>query len=268
MTEQTAYFFVDEAGDLTLRGRRGKPLLGTEGVSRCFMVGMAHIADLDGLQADLSTLHGDLLKDKYLKHVRSMRPEAGKTAKFFHAKDDCPEVRREVFKLLARHDIKVQVGIRRKSALLREARWAGKFWDANSVYDNLVKTLFRGSLHKASRNVITFARRGKSAREKALTDAIEKAKANFARDTGIHTHGLTKIIPSVPSQSWGLQAIDYFLWAIQRLFERGEDRYFCFLAERYRLIMDFDDDRGGKSYGRWYSDQDPLTKEKIMPVEG
>jgi hypothetical protein len=32
--------------------------------------------------------------------------------------------------------------------------------------------------------------------------------------------------------------------------------------------MDFDDVRNGKWYGRWYSDTDPLTKEKIMPVEG
>ncbi len=132
----------------------------------------------------------------------------------------------------------------------------------------MVKTLFKRSLHKAEMNVITFARRGKSAREKALTDAIDKAKANFARDTGIHSQGLTKIIPSVPSQSWGLQAIDYFLWAIQRLFERGEERYYRFLAGHYRLVMDFDDQRAGKSYGRWYSDQDLLTKEKIMPVDG
>jgi hypothetical protein len=268
MSGDIAHFFVDEAGDLTLFGRRGKVLVGAEGVSKCFMVGMARVAGPISLRHDLEVLHRELLKDDYLKRIPSMRPEAAKTAAFFHAKDDCPEVRREVFKLLARHDIKVQVGIRRKSALLREARFASKFWDANSVYDNLVKTLFKRSLHKANQNVITFARRGKSAREKALTDAIEKAKANFARDTGIRAHGLTKIIPSVPSQSWGLQAIDYFLWAIQRLFERGEDRYFCFLAEHYRLIMDFDDLRGGRSYGRWYSDQDPLTKENMMPVEG
>ncbi len=30
MTGQTAYFFVDEAGDLTLFGRRGKSLLGNQ----------------------------------------------------------------------------------------------------------------------------------------------------------------------------------------------------------------------------------------------
>jgi hypothetical protein len=52
------------------------------------------------------------------------------------------------------------------------------------------------------------------------------------------------------------------------MYERGEDRYFEFLRQHYRLIMDFDDKRTGKSYGRWYSDQHPLSMEGIMPVTG
>lgn len=267
MSSETAHFFVDEAGDLTLFGRRGKVLIGTEGVSKCFMVGMAHVLDPLSLNRDLERLHGELLNDDYLKRICSMRPEAAKTAAFFHAKDDCPEVRREVFKLLARHDIKVQVGVRRKVELLKEAHRVRRAWNPNSIYDNLVKTLFKRSLHKAD-SIITFARRGKSAREKALTAAIERARANFQRDTGIPSSCATRIVPSVPSQSRGLQAIDYCLWALQRFYERGEDRYFAFLADRYRLIMDFDDPRSGTPYGRWYSDADPLTREKMMPVGG
>jgi len=268
MSEQTAHFFVDEAGDLTLFGRRGKSLLGTPGVSLCFMVGVAHVLDPDALRADLAVLQEDLLNDAYLKHVFSMRPEAEKTAKFFHAKDDCPEVRREVYKLLARHDIKVQVAIRRKCQLVEQSRTNSRPPNPNSIYDDMVKTLFKRCLHKADQNVITFARRGKSAREEALRQAIRRAQDNFERDVGIVARRLTKVIPSVPSESHGLQAVDYFLWAVQRLYEKGEDRYFNFLASKFRLIMDFDDTRSGKPYGTWYSDGNPLTKEKMMPVEG
>jgi len=132
----------------------------------------------------------------------------------------------------------------------------------------MVKTLFKEALHKADRNVIVFARRSKRAREKALAEAIERAKANFERDTGMPSDRPTSIISSVPSESCGLQAIDYFLWALQRLYERGEDRYFEYLAAHYRLIMDFDDRRSGKRYGTWYSDQNPLTGGRIMPVTG
>ncbi len=94
MSANTAHFFVDEAGDLTLFGRRGKSLVGTEGVSKCFMVGMAQVLDLAAFQADLANLHRELLKDPYLVDVPSMSAAAGKTVKCFHAKDDCPEVRR------------------------------------------------------------------------------------------------------------------------------------------------------------------------------
>lgn len=70
----------------------------------------------------------------------------------------------------------------------------------------------------------------------------------------------------MPSDEAGLQVIDYFLWALQRFYERGDDRYFNYLASHYSRIMDFDDKRSGKDYGKWYNDGNPLTKEKIMPV--
>ena len=271
MTEaETNYFFVDEAGDLTLFGRRGKCLLGTHGVSGCFMVGLAHVLQVSKVGAEMLALHRRLLADAYLSSIPSMPPDAAKTARCFHAKDDCPEVRMQVFKLLAEHDIKVQVAIRRKRPLLEEARAGrpkGRRWE-NKVYDDLVKTLFRDSLHKAP-SIIYFARRGKSAREETLRQAIERAKENFRRRfPQAATDQPADVIPSVPSQIVGLQVIDYFLWALQRLYERGEDRYFNFLRDHYRLIMDFDDKRNKKRYGEWYSDQNPLTKQKIQPVTG
>lgn len=267
----TAHFFVDEAGELTLFGRRGKCLLGTQGVSWCFMVGLAHVTDPDILESELKALRRDLLTDRYLQAVPSMLPNAKKTAICFHAKNDCPEVRREVFRVLARHDIKVQVGIRRKNVLMEEARTKrskGRTWNANTVYDAIVTTLFKNSLHRADSNIVVFARRGKSSRKKALRNAIQKAQRNFQRDTGRPSDKPTHVISSTPSESAGLQAIDYFLWALQRMYERGEDRYFGFLKSHYRLIMDFDDKRTGRSYGRWYSEQDPLSRQKIMPVAG
>lgn len=265
-----SHFYVDEAGDLTLFGRRGKDVIGSEGVSKCFMVGMAHVLEPDRVGCEMEALRRELLDDPYLKAIPSMQSGDGKTARCFHAKNDCPEVRMAVFKFLARQEIKVQVGVRRKSALALEARAAkarGHRWNPNDVYDNLIKTLFKRSLHKAE-CVICFARRGKSAREAALAAAIDRAKANFQRDRGIAADKPIRIVSAVPSQVPGLQVIDYFLWALQRLYERGEDRYFEYLRHAYRLVMDFDDKRSGKEYGTWYSDQDPLTREGMMPVTG
>jgi hypothetical protein len=59
--------------------------------------------------------------------------------------------------------------------------------------------------------------------------------------------------------------VDYFLWALQRLYERREERFFLLLAPQYRLVMDLDDNRR-RPYGEWYSDYNPLSLEKIEPV--
>jgi hypothetical protein len=109
---------VDEAGDPTLFGARGKVLVGSEGCSRFFALGLADADDPRTLAADLATLRARLVADPYFKAVPSMRPEQRKTALLFHAKDDLPEVRREVFALLQRHAIRFSAIVRDKLAIL------------------------------------------------------------------------------------------------------------------------------------------------------
>lgn len=74
--------------------------MGTEGCSRYFTLGLLDVADPVELQIQIDALRARLLADPYFPGVPSMQPEAGKTAIAFHAKDDLPEVRREVFALL------------------------------------------------------------------------------------------------------------------------------------------------------------------------
>ena len=95
------HFFVDEAGDTTLFDRQGHPLVGTQGVSRTFMVGICELSDPKAADAQLAQLRAALLSDPYFRGVPSMAPTVRKTAWSFHAKDDIPEVRREVFKLIS-----------------------------------------------------------------------------------------------------------------------------------------------------------------------
>jgi hypothetical protein len=265
------HFFVDEAGDLTLFDRRGRAIVGSEGVSHLFVVGVAAISDVSHVEHKLAELRSALLADPYFKDVPSMRPEARKTYLCFHAKDDVPEVRREVLRILPTLGAKVQVAIRRKSDLAIAARVAleryGRRLNPNEVYDDLISRLFRNVLHKSVENHIVFAHRGKRQREQALRSAIDRAKRNFRRSHGIAADRPTSIRSAYPSQFAGLQIIDYYLWALQRLFERREDRFFQLLQKDYRLIMDLDDTRA-KPYGEWYSDSNPLTLEKIRPCEG
>jgi hypothetical protein len=261
---------VDEAGDLTLFNKRGHVIVGKEGVSHVFMVGVAYLPDPQLAHQTLERLRAELLTDPYFKGVSSMQPQSRKTALCFHAKDDPPEVRREVFRLLPEFGVKVFIAVRRKEYLARTAQLLyqrGQKLRPNDVYDDLVKRLFKNLLHKADENHIIFARRGKSIRQQAVEQAIKRAKLNFEWKTGISSASKTTIVPAYPSKYVGLQIIDYYLWALQRLFERGEDRFFCLLATGYRLIMDLDDTRN-KPYGEWYSDSNPLEVGKIKPVVG
>lgn len=265
------HYFVDEAGDLTLFNRLGRIIVGTEGVSRFFMVGVMQTGDPERLREELRQLRKELLQDKYLSSIPSMRPESGKTSIAFHAKDDCAEVRREVYRLLSKQDIKMQVAVRRKEILatdLRARYRLGIRWKPDNIYDDLIKRLFRNLLHKADRNVITVARRGKTDRLEALTDAITRAKRNFERQFGLPSDKPTGIFVDVPSNVEALQAADYCLWSLQRLFEKGEDRYFDYMRDHFRLVMDLDDTRR-KPYGEWYSDSNILASGKIkMPTIG
>jgi hypothetical protein len=234
------------------------------------MVGVAYIPDPQLAHQRLEHLRAELLADPYFKDVPSMQPQWKKTAICFHANDDLAEVRREVFKVLPQIGAKVLVAIRRKEYLVKIARFLHNRQlklSPNDIYDDLVKRLFKTILHKAETNRIVFARRGKAIRQHALEEAIRRAKLNFERKTGISSESKTIIIPAYPSQYSGLQVIDYYLWALHRLFERGEDRFFHLLAPGYRLIMDLDDTRK-KPYGQWYSDYNPLELKKIKPIVG
>ncbi|HEV58603.1 MAG TPA: hypothetical protein ENN87_14095 [Phycisphaerales bacterium] len=265
------HYYVDEAGDLTLFDKRGRILVGTPGVSQFFFVGVAHLPDPEHAAVELDTLRRRLLADPYFQGVPSMQPATKKTALCFHAKNDLPEVRREVFRLLPTLNAKVQVAIRRKLDLAKMAQSAsrrlGQKLSPDRVYDDLVKRLFRNLLHKADENRVVFSIRGNSTRQVALERALDRARANFRKKFHIATQSHLQIRAAYPHEVAGLQVVDYYLWALQRMFERHEDRFFNLLGPGFRLIMDLDDQRN-KGYGEWYSDSNPLTLEKIKPTAG
>jgi hypothetical protein len=95
----TNNYYVDEAGDLTLFNKRGRVIVGREGVSRLFMVGVAYLSEPSVAHSKLEKLRAQLLSDPYFKKVPSMQPSQKKTALCFHAKDDLPEDKTRSFKV-------------------------------------------------------------------------------------------------------------------------------------------------------------------------
>lgn len=274
MTKETPplfNYFVDEAGDLAFFDRHGRVIVGQEGVSGTFIVGAALIYEPETLARELNELREKLIKDPYFDRVPSVSPQGLKTARLFHAKDDLAEVRREVFDTLRRlNGVEIYAAFRRKRQVAGElsAHYArtGNKLGAEFIYDELVTEIFKNRLHLAESNHIVFARRGKSDRNIALTKSIELAKAKFEMRWKKGIDRPTMISSSTPSETIGLQVADYYLWALQRMIERNEDRFFNYLRPAFRLVLDRDDMRR-EGYGEYYTaSKNPLTLEKMMPV--
>jgi hypothetical protein len=122
----------------------------------------------------------------------------------------------------------------------------------------LVRRLFRDRLHKDKGYEIYFAKRGKSDRTKALYAALQSAREQFFHKRTIKSDVPIKVIPTQSVKTHGLQAADYFLWALQRLYEWKEERYVAYLWDSFSLVHDIDD-RRVSGYGVYYSKRKPLT---------
>jgi len=248
----TTHYFVDEAGDTTLFGRYGKVLAGTEGASHFFIVGRLEVLDLPALGADLDALRAELLADPLLNTVPSMQAVAGKTALFFHAKDDVPEVRHAVFRLLLRHELRFSAVVKDKQVLLQEvlernAEGSGQRYKANGheLYDSLCAQLFGRLGEFGMQREVTFAVRGNKPRTAALKAVLDEIDSGFHADFGFAPHGATTVHSAFPSASAGLQACDYLLWALQRFYERGEDRYLAAMRPHFTRVLDLDVPQAG-----------------------
>jgi hypothetical protein len=265
------YYFVDEAGDGTLFNKRKQIVVGRPGCSHCFILGVLQMDDPVALGEALESLRAGLLADPYLAKVPSMQPAARKTAIAFHAKDDCAEVRREVYRLLMEHEMRFFAVVRHKRTIVEKVlehnrECPGYRYHPNQLYDRCVSRLFRDRLHKEDSYVIQFSRRGNRSRTEALRNALEQARGNLRRKWGITATAPIEIIAATPDQAGGLQAVDYFLWALQRLYERWEDRYWEYVAEKVSLVHDVDDTREN-DYGAYFTKKNPLTLEKRKKTE-
>ena len=258
------HYFIDEGGDGTLFSSKGKVLIDTKGCSRFFMLGLLEVSDPTALQQTLDNLRAQLMSDSYFDGVPSMRAEGRKTALAFHAKNDLPEVRRDVFELLRNIEgLRFFAVVADKWRVLDYVRQQNESnpdyrYHPNELYDYLIPRLFRERLHQSSEYHITFSKRGKSDRTAALRQALQIARSRFAEQQNVITSTALQVSEARPKERAGLQAVDYFIWALQRLYERGEERYVNYLRATFRLVQDIDDRRKA-GYGVYYTQKKPLN---------
>ncbi|GAB5513200.1 DUF3800 domain-containing protein [Rhodopirellula baltica] len=251
-------YFIDEAGDTTLFGRRSKKIVvGNGSASKYFMLGKLRVDDAPALRAALLNLRSELLSDPSLRRVESMKPERGKTSVMFHAKNDCPEVRREVFRLLFKHDIHFYAVIRNKHDLANFVLQTNKSdpdykFSEREVYATLTRELFSRFRQPCDHQHVIFASRDSWTRNEALRESLKEADARFQQKFGFANRHTTECEAMGSREDPCLQACDYLMWALQRYYERDESRYIEMMWDKVGEIVDLDleyGNRRGKSYG-------------------
>lgn len=250
--------FLDEAGDTTFYGKGKTPILGSEGVSHCFILGMITINEpLDKVRQQVIGLQQSISNDLYFKEILSIQRKKATHGYFLHAKDDVPEVRKMVFELLNSLDCQFEAIVARKIYDLYERKHNGK---EAEFYADLLSHLLHDKLAEHPRLVLNLAERKKCTTHQNLTKGLEKAVASAAtKNSGKELNCKVVFNVQQPTNEPLLNLVDYFCWAIQRVFERGETRYYNFIKDKITLIhdiYDFEKSKNGEIYGK----ERPLTK--------
>lgn len=188
-------------------------------------------------------------------------PSLHKTLVAFHAKDDSPEIREKAFKTIVNLDFTAELFVGRKIQNIFKVRHHRK---ENEFYDDLISKLFENKLHLAKHNEIFFAVRGSKTRQIPLEQAIQKAIATFEGKWKKKIESTVKVNPQSPSGEPCLQVIDYINWAAQRAFIKGDMRFYKFIEEKVKYLVDiYDKDKYPKNY---YSSRNKFDITKISPL--
>ncbi len=256
--DSTSYFFVDESGNPTFYDRHGNLIVGVdEGTSKILILGFIHTKDPKPIRRVLQNLQKEIAQDKYLEDIPSLQ----KSLIAFHAKDDSPEIKEKVFKTIVGLDFTAELFVGRKIQNIFNARHHRK---ENEFYDDLISKLFENKLHLAKHNEIFFAVRGSKTRQIPLEQAIQKAITTFEGKWKKKIESTVKVNPQSPSGEPCLQVIDYINWAVQRAFIKQDMRFYKFVEEKVKYLVDiYDNDKYPKNF---YSSKNKFDITKISPL--
>lgn len=263
--------FLDEAGDTTFFGKRRTNILGTAGVSSIFALGMVSIKqDLETTRNQVAKLVKKVSTDPYLCSIPSVRKRIHNGGFYFHAKDDPPEVRYIFFEFLRDElPFSLEAYVGRKIPGLYARKHNN---NEHEFYADLLHHLLKNKMGY-EKLVLNVAERGNSTRMANLEAAAENARRKFTSKTGKDANEC-KIVFNIQSQRADplLAVPDYSLWAVQRVFEKGETRFYGSLNEAGKIptvvdLYDFEKINDvSKKWGNYYGPKNPLTAEnKIGP---
>lgn len=256
----TYHRFIDEAGDMTffLKGKAPAPL-GGNGISRTFILGMAYIKqDLEQVRGFIRTFCKEIENDPYFNEIPSVKKRIDQGDFYLHAKDDPPELRYKFLMFLLKNvDFSVQMVVGRKQL----TRFTNKHNSRErEFYADLLSHLLKDKANY-QKLVINIAERGSSTKNNNLENALRQAHIRYAKRHAEEYKADIKFNVQYYSSEPILAITDYMLWTVQRVFERGETRFYDVVKDRIPLILDLYDTTKYDNYQNYYGPKNPLTKQ-------
>jgi len=259
----TYHYFLDEAGDSTFYGKGRTPILGQEGVSSCFILGLLKINEpLDAIRRKVINLQNQIAADPYYEKISSILKKKATYGYYLHAKDDLPEVRKTVNELIRSIDCNFEAVIARKIYYLFENKHNSN--EAN-FYADLLSHLLRNRLGKYDRLVLNIAERTRCTTLNNLQKGLNKAFTNTRSRPPGRVQGF-KVVFNVqkPTVEPLLNIADYLCWSIQRVFEKGETRYYDYVSNKISVVWDLYDFAGAITGRNYYSKSRRLTEANCI----
>lgn len=257
--------FLDEAGDTTFFGKGKTIIVGTEGVSLAFYLGMVKFnTDLDSMRRRVTELQKSIVDDSYLNCIPSIKKKIDGGGFYFHATDDPPEVRERFLKFIKSVDCSAEIMVAQKIPSLFAKKHNSQ---ESEFYADVLSHLLKNKLRMGQRVVLNISERGVSTRNANLELALDKATERF-RKTGDDSTISSEVVFNVQNHRTEplLNVADYLCWVVQRVFEKGEMRYFNFVNERIKLVIDLYDASRYEKSRNYYRKGNPLTaKNKLNP---
>ncbi|WP_449258272.1 DUF3800 domain-containing protein [Chlorobium limicola] len=255
--------FLDEAGDTTFFGKGKIPVIGNEGSSYCFILGMLKINEpLDEVRKKVVDLQQTIAENSYFNGVPSIEKKKAAYGYFFHAKDDLPEVRKMAFDLIRNIDCSFEAVVGRKIPELYEKKHNGK---EAEFYADMLSHLLKNKLNAYERLVLNISHRSKCTSHTNLQKGLMKA-VHRANSISPEKANSCTVVFNVqqPTTEPLLNISDYFCWAIQRVFERGETRYYDYISEQVAMVQDIYDFEKWESGRNYYNRKRKLSSDNCL----
>jgi Protein of unknown function (DUF3800) len=271
----TVHKYIDEAGDPNFFGKGGVNIVGKEGVSVTFTIGMVSIKNeskIKEIEQKIVDLALSIEQNPFYNTIPSVKKSISKYGHFvFHAKNDVPEIRKELFDLLFQLDFSFQCVVGRKISTLFINKHNK---NENEFYADLLSHLLKDKINQ--KLVLNIARRGNSTNNVNLELAVSKATKKYLSKNGLDQVKCNIVCNVQDYDKEPLLTIaDYCLWVVQRVFEKGEIRFYNYLLPKILLVVDLydlqsynDKDNNGKKLWTNYYDnkKNPLKESnKISP---